>query len=80
MEIVWLRLKILINKNNPDETLSRVTFDSNHSFENHITSLCTKTSNKLYTLVKISYHMDLNERKSLIEAFITSQFGYCHLI
>ena len=24
--------------------------------------------------------MDLNERKSLIEAFITSQFSYCHLI
>ena len=52
-------------------------FGSNLSFENHVTSLCKKASQKLHALARISYYMELNK---LMKAFITSQFSYCPLI
>ena len=52
-------------------------FCSNLSFENHVTSLCKKASQKLHALARISYYMELNK---LMKAFITSQFSYCPLI
>ena len=55
-------------------------FDSNLSFENHVTSLCKKASQKLHALARISHYMDLNKRRNLMKAFITSQFSYCPLI
>ena len=57
-----------------------VKFDSNLSFENHVTSLCKKASQKLHALARISHYMDLNKRRNLMKAFITSQFSYCPLI
>ena len=57
-----------------------VKFDSNLSFENHVTSLCKKASQKLHALARISHYMDLNKRRNLMKAFITSQFSYCLLI
>ena len=67
-------------KNSTEEKLLGVKFDSNLSFENHVTSLCKKASQKLHALARISHYMDLNKRRNLIEAFITSQFSYCLLI
>ena len=45
-----------------------------------VTSLCKKASQKLHTLARISHYMDLNKRRNLMKAFITSQFSYCPLI
>ena len=67
-------------KNNTEEKLLGVKFDSNLSFENHVTSLCKKASQKLHALARISHYMDLNKRRNLMKAFITSQFSYCPLI
>ena len=64
-------------KNSTEEKLFGVKFDSNLSFENHVTSLCTKASHKLHALARISHNVDLNERRNLMKAFITSQFSYC---
>ena len=50
-------------------------FDSNLCFEN-----CKKASQKLHALARISHYMDLNKRRNLMKAFITSQFSYCPLI
>ena len=55
-------------------------FDSNLSFENHVTYLCKKTSQKLHALARISHYMGLNERRNLMKASITSQFRYCPLM
>ena len=66
-------------KNNTEEKLLGVKFDSNISFENHVTSLCKKASQKLHALARISHYMDLNKRRNLMKAFITSQFSYCPL-
>ena len=67
-------------KNSTEEKLLGVKFDSNLSFENDVTSLCKKASQKLHALVRISHYMDLNKRRNLMKAFITSQFSYCPLI
>ena len=67
-------------KNSTEEKHLEVKFDSNLSFENHVTSLCQKASQKLHALARISHYMDLNKRRNLMKAFITSQFGYCPLI
>ena len=67
-------------KSSTEEKLLGVKFDSNLSFESHITSLCKKASQKLHALTRISYYMDLNKRRNLMKAFITSQFSYCPLI
>ena len=47
-------------KNSTEEKLLGVKFDSNLSFENHVTSLFKKASQKLHALARISYYMDLN--------------------
>ena len=67
-------------KSSTEEKLLGVKFDSNLSFESHITSLCKKASQKLHALARISHYMDLNKRRNLMKAFITSQFSYCPLI
>ena len=67
-------------KNSTEEKLLGVKFDSNLSFKNCVTSLCKKTSQKLHAFVRISYYMDLNKRRNILKAFITSQFSYCPLI
>ena len=67
-------------KNSTEEKLLGVKFDSNLSFESHVTSLCKKASQKLHALARISHYMDLNKRRNLMKAFITSQFSYCPLI
>ena len=69
-----------IIKNSTKEKLLGLKFDSYLSFENHVTSLCKKASQKLHALAIISHYMDLNKRRSLMKAFITSQFSYCPLI
>ena len=47
-------------KNNTEEKLFGVKFDSNLSLESRVTSLCKKASQKLHALVRISHYMDLN--------------------
>ena len=67
-------------KNSTEQKLLGVKFDSNLSFESHITSLCKKASEKLHALARISHYMDFNKRRNLMKPFITSQFSYCPLI
>ena len=67
-------------KNNRKENLLGIKIDSNLSFENHVYSLCKKTSQKLHALTRVVCFMDLAKRMSLMKAFITSQFNYCPLI
>ena len=66
-------------KNSREEKLLGVKIDSKLSFENHVSSLCKKASQKLHALARVVNFMDLAKRKSLMKAFITSQFDYCPL-
>ena len=67
-------------KNSTEEKLLGIKFDSNLSFENRVTSLCKNASHKLHAFARISHYMDLNKRRNLMKAFITSQFSYFPLI
>ena len=57
-----------------------VKIDSKLCFENYVSSLYKKASQKLHALARVVYFMDLAKRKSLMKAFITFQFNYCPLI
>ena len=63
-----------------EQVLLGITIDSNLYFEEHINNLCNKASQKLNALARISGYMDIQKRRTLMESFITSQFGYCPLI
>ena len=50
------------------------------SFENHVSYLCKKASQKLHALARIANYMDVSKRKCLMKVFVTSQLNYCPLI
>ena len=78
MKSVQLRLKILVLQIAPNKKLLGVKFYSNLSFENHVTSLCKKTSQGIHPLTRISHYMDLNKRRNVMKAFrlaITVEYG-----
>ena len=62
------------------EKLLRISIDTTLSFEHHITSLCKKARQKLHALTRIADYMDFKKRRSLMKAFVISQFKYCPLI
>ena len=57
-----------------------VSIDSELSFENHISNICSKVSKKLNTLGRIAGYITLEKRRMLFKTFIESQFNYCPLI
>ena len=67
-------------KNSMEEKLLGVKIDSKLSFENHVSSLCKKASQKLHALQRVVNFMDLAKRKSLMKAFITTHLHYFPLI
>ena len=67
-------------KNSREEKLFGVKIGGKLSFENHVSSLCKKASQKLHALRRVINFMDLAKRKSLMKAFITTQLNYCPLI
>ena len=50
------------------------------NFEEHLSKVCDKASQKLNALARISSYMNINQRKRIMRAFISSQFGYCPLV
>ena len=57
-----------------------VTIDSELKLENHIKKLCLKVDKKNKVLCHMSSSMSLEKRRTLMKAFIESQFNYCPLI
>ena len=62
------------------EKLLGVTIDYKLNFEEHLSKVCDKTGQKLNALARISSYMNINQRKRIMRAFISSQFGYCPLV
>ena len=60
--------------------LLSVTVDSNLTFENHISNICKRASQKLNALARVAPYMNKRKRKLIMKSFVTSQFGYCPLI
>ena len=55
-------------------------FDNKLNFEYHVGKLCKQASQKSYALARVSAFMSCRQKKIIMNAFITSQFGYCPLI
>ena len=67
-------------KTSSKATLLGILIDSELSFDQHISSICSKASKKLHALGRIASFMSFNKRRTLMKAFIESQFNYCPLI
>ena len=67
---------ISINKNE----LLGIILDSKLPFEDHINNLCKKASQKLNALARVPLYMCLEKRKTVMKAYIISQFGYSPLV
>ena len=64
----------------PSETLLGIIIDKKLTFDNHVTMLCKKTSQKLNALARLAKFMSFPQKKLLFNPFIKSQFNYCPLI
>ena len=53
------------------EKLLGVNIDSNLTFETHVQSLCKKANQKLNALLRVTWSLNFNQRKLLLNAFIT---------
>ena len=57
-----------------------ITIDNELKFNEHVSKLCKKASQKLHALSRISHFMNLKKRRMIMNAFIQSQFGYSPLV
>ena len=60
--------------NSDKEKLLGVTIDNHLKFESHTKNLCSKASQKLCALFRVSLYMGLNQRGMIMQSFM-SQFG-----
>ena len=67
-------------KSSREEKLPGAKIDSKLSFKNHVSSPCKKASQNLHALARVVNFMDLEKRKSLMKAIITTQLNHCPLI
>ena len=66
--------------NEKNVKLLGVTIDHKLNFSDHVSKLCKKASIKLHALARVSKYMSMNKLRTIMKAFIESQFGYCPLI
>ena len=64
-------------KGSKEEVLLGVRSDSDLTFKEHVTSICSKVNQKLHALTKVSKYMSTQKRHILMKSFIISQFNYC---
>ena len=57
-----------------------IIIDNKLDFNEHVTNLCKKASQKLQALTRVASFIDTSNRRILMKAFIESQFSYCPLI
>ena len=78
------QLSINIDKstisNSSSQKLLGIKIDNKMSFNDHVSDICTKASQKLHALSRISSYMTLKQRQTIMKSFILSQFGYCPLV
>ena len=62
--------------NSSNQKLLGIRFNSNFRFDDHVAYLCQKASQKLNVLTRVVQYMNLAQCRSVMRAFICSQFGY----
>ena len=67
-------------KNSKCEKLLGINIDNKLTFDEHVSSICSKASQKLHALARAGNFMTQKQRKIIMKTFILSQFGYCPLV
>ena len=73
-EEVSVKIEKEIIKNSLQEKLLGIVIDNRLTFEPHAKNLCKKVGQKLHALATIANYMDISKKRSIINAFILSQF------
>ena len=66
--------------NSKSEKLLGIVIDNKLTFDEHVSGICTKATQKLHALSRVSHFMTLKQRLTIMTSFILSQFGYCPLV
>ena len=74
-----LNIEEVCIKSSKCEKLLGVNID-NHLTINHVESLCKKASQKLNALLRVTWSLNFDQRKLLLNAFITSHFSYAPVV
>ena len=75
-----LKIHDSIITSSSSEELLGILIDSELTFHDHITRLCSKANQKLSALARVSKYMTLPKRRLLMSSYITSHFNYCPLV
>ena len=67
-------------KNSECEKLLGIKVDCGLKFENYLSGVIKKASNKINALSRITPFMNLSKKKMLINSFFMWQFSYCPLV
>ena len=62
------------------EKVLGIKIDNKLTFEEHIEGLCKKASQKASAVARISSLMRSEQRKRIVNLFVTSHFSYCPLV
>ena len=66
--------------NSDSQKLLGVSIDKKLRFNDHVSNLCNKASQKLNALARFAPYMEVAKKRVLMKAFISSQFNYCPLV
>ena len=67
-------------KASKEEVLLGVRIDSDLTFKEYVTSICSKANQKFHALTRVIKFMSLQKCRILMKSFITSQFNYCSIV
>ena len=62
------------------QKLLGIILDRNLKFDEYILTQCKKAGRKIKVLARVCTYLSLERRRTLMKAFIESQFAYCPLI
>ena len=79
-EDVSVKIENEIIKNTLQEKLLGIVIDNRLTFETNVKNLCKKARQKLHALARIANYIDVSKERSIMNAFILSQFSYCPMI
>ena len=79
-ENVALKIKNKTITNSSNQKLLSILFNNKFDFDEAVTSLCRRATQKLNALGRAADYMNLPQRRLIMNAFIFSQFGYCPLV
>ena len=66
--------------NSKYEKLLGVKIDHELNFNEHVSSLSKKASQKLNALSRIAFSMTFDQRRLILNSFLTSHFSYCPIV